>query len=170
MTPDEQLMWGSHLPMLAACVAATSGDVLELGVGDFSTPVLHALCGATGRNLVSVEDDMAWCHKLALRFTTQDWHKFYNNPYDDFHRGFPNRNWSVALIDNSPGGERRAKDFILLLPRTEWVVVHDYWQDNEEHIAPLLKGINFVVSSRQNPPTLVASAIHSVFPRLLYSL
>ena len=48
MTPEMEtaVKWQSHLPALLACIAVTHGPVLELGVGHFSTPHLHALCGA----------------------------------------------------------------------------------------------------------------------------
>jgi len=40
---------GTHLPALLACVSRTAGGVIELGVGHFSTPILHAVCEAAGR-------------------------------------------------------------------------------------------------------------------------
>jgi hypothetical protein len=40
------LKWGSHLPSLAACLASSRGPVIELGVGHFSTPFLHAYCAS----------------------------------------------------------------------------------------------------------------------------
>ena len=46
--------WGSHVRLLAAAALATGGDVLELGTGHFSTPLLHRIVqkqagqGATG--------------------------------------------------------------------------------------------------------------------------
>ena len=33
--------WATHLPALTATVAATSGPILECGVGIWSTPILH---------------------------------------------------------------------------------------------------------------------------------
>ena len=47
---------GSHVPLLASVVAiARPGPVLELGVGDMSTPLLREMCRAMGRELVSVD-------------------------------------------------------------------------------------------------------------------
>lgn len=168
MQADEQLMWGSHLPVLAACLAATSGDVLELGVGDFSTPFLHAYCGAAGRKLVSVESDAAWVEKVGPRFGGQS-HRFYCGDYDTLALQLAAREWAVVLIDNSPGGARRAQDFSFLRHCAQFVVVHDYWQDNEEHIAPMLNGINYYVCHRQKPPTLVASMQRPI-PYVIFNL
>ena len=36
--------WGSHLPVLIHLMNHTTGDVLELGTGLYSTPYLHHAC------------------------------------------------------------------------------------------------------------------------------
>lgn len=157
MNDQEQAMWGSHLPALVACVAETRGDVLELGVGNFSTPVLHALCGAMGRELTSVEADREWLGKMAAVYS-RSWHRFYCDVYDNICATLALKDWGVVFVDSSPGGEARAKLFSMFLPRAEFVVVHDYHKDNEEAIGPLLtREINHIVTRRQEPPTLVAS-------------
>ena len=35
--------WGSHVRLLAAAALATEGDILELGTGLFSTPLIHQI-------------------------------------------------------------------------------------------------------------------------------
>ena len=35
--------WGSHIKLLSAAAMATSGDIMEIGTGFFSTPVLHEI-------------------------------------------------------------------------------------------------------------------------------
>ena len=35
--------WGSHVGVLAAAALSTKGDILELGTGFFSTPLLHQM-------------------------------------------------------------------------------------------------------------------------------
>ena len=50
-------MRGSHLPILLRAMKATTGPVLELGAGIYSTPILHALCQIEGRKLVTYESD-----------------------------------------------------------------------------------------------------------------
>lgn len=160
MTSEEQLMWGSHLPVLAACVTMTTGDVLELGIGHFSTPFLHTLCAALRRQLVSVEADANWLEKMPLGRSQH--HRMLVGDYDVIVPELANRRWSVTLIDNSPGGPRRSKDFKTLLPVSEFVVVHDYHRDNEEAIAPLLSGKYYAVSKLYEPPTLVVTKNPSV--------
>jgi len=161
----DALAWGSHLPALLACVQSSchSDPVLELGVGHFSTPVLHALCGATGRHLISVEENDHWFGLFAERFERCN-HRFIKNGYAEaLGRLFDERSWSgvafgAVLIDNSPGGERRALDFTACLPRCRYVVVHDYHRENEEMIKPHLGDCMWHVTRTYEPPTLVASS------------
>lgn len=153
--------WASHLPALLACVGSTHGPVLELGVGHFSTPILHALCGALGRRLVSVEADAAWADQFEkLRGPMHD--IIVNPEYDDVLREVVAWHWGVAFVDESPGGERRAKSVRALLPVCEFVVVHDYWRENREAIAPLLVGAMQFVTASYEPPTLVASLTREI--------
>lgn len=62
-------LFSSHLAVLAGVLAwldarsaepAGRGNVLELGVGCYSTPVLHAMCAADGRRLVSIDSVESW--------------------------------------------------------------------------------------------------------------
>lgn len=157
MNYEEQAMWGSHLPALVAAVGASTGPVVELGVGHFSTPALHAMCAALGRVLFSVEQDPARARKF-VRMDSR-FHKTIVSEYAAFLADDtqPNR-WGVAFIDHSPGGASRAEAFRLLIPRASYVVVHDYHLENEDHIAPLLVGLKSVyVTTHQQPPTLIAS-------------
>lgn len=53
---------GSHITLLASAVLATTGDVLELGTGFFSTPLLHSMVKSTrgSRTIVSTDTDASW--------------------------------------------------------------------------------------------------------------
>jgi len=154
MNEKEQLMWGSHLPALMACIGATTGAVLEVGIGNFSTPVLHAICGAMNRTLISAEEDPLWLERF--RFMDMLDSHFFLSKYFLIDGERP---ISVAFIDHSPGGKSRADAFVKFLPISDYVIVHDYWQDNEEAIAPILtdERIYRHITRFQEPPTLVAS-------------
>lgn len=70
--------------------------------------------------------------------------------------------WSVVLIDNSPGGERRKNDFLSMIECSEFVVCHDYHKENQEAIEPLLDNMNRYVCNYYQPPTLVASLTRKI--------
>ncbi len=64
-------MYGTHMACLIAAVINTTGPVLELGSGHYSTPLLHVLCsphdGKPARLLVSTETELNWLNKLKKR-------------------------------------------------------------------------------------------------------
>jgi len=110
----------THIPLLAACVARTSGPVLELGCGDYSTPLLHWLC--RGRRLVTLESDAAWLARYEdLRSPT---HELLHVPDWASARPIDEGPWDVALIDHAPGA-RRVPDIRRLMHRATFLVVHD---------------------------------------------
>ena len=115
--------WGSHLPALIACVTATSGPVLELGVGDYSTPCLHSICCNSRRMLLSVEHDKAWMERF-LQFQ-HDLHDIvWSGPDWTLPPKYSSTHWSVVFIDNSPGS-RRGIDLTHYYDKTKYVVIHD---------------------------------------------
>ena len=157
MTESEQLKWGSHLPAIGACLAVTTGSILEFGCGHFSTPFLWQYSRASGRPFVSLEKDREWGERFNGTLIVQDY-------VETVRDSFASKRWSVVLIDNSPGGEARLELFILCLPISEFVVVHDYHMENSDAIDPYTVDLKMRhVFNRYEPPTLVASLTRS-FP------
>lgn len=151
----------SHLPALLAAVAASEGPVLELGVGYFSTPQLHALCGTMYRRLVSFESDKEWLAEFSNRLS---------NHLHDFVMECPlgmGEQWGVVFVDHSPGGQNRADAFLKAGSESQFVVVHDYHLENEDAIKPLLNGFMYHVTRSYDPPTLIASRHHAIPPSIL---
>ena len=80
--------WSSHYPVLIKVFEHTKGDVLELGMGLFSTPLLHWLCLDQNRNLVSLDRQQKYfdlnkrfrsdIHKIYL---VEDWNKIETDDY-----------------------------------------------------------------------------------------
>lgn len=105
----------------------TSGDVLEMGLGFFSTPYLHYYCMLTNRNLVSYDNDKGWVKRFSV--STFHNHKYQNNlhkfiyvpNWDDAQIEKP---WDVVLIDHSPS-ERRIIDIKRLANFAKYIVIHD---------------------------------------------
>lgn len=151
-TNANEVAWTSWLPAVGFALARSTGPVLEIGIGHFSTPFLHEYCKGAGRNLFSVESNAGWLakfEKLGHDFR-YDW-----KDLSDFRLG-------VTFIDNSPGGKARLDPFLAFLGRSDFVVVHDYHRENEEAIKPFLDGVNYRVFETYNPPTLLASKFHQV--------
>lgn len=136
------IRYSTHLPVLMEVMKRTTGDVLELGPGVFSTPVLHWLCQEQKRNLLTIESDKKW-----LRFCM----KYYRTPYHKFmyvddwakSKDAINKEWDVALIDLSPDSERTVA-VRRLANLAKYIIIHDADDFQEKHyhystIYPLFK-------------------------------
>ena len=138
--------YGTHLAPLIAAVNKTHGDILELGIGIFSTPYLHYQSLLSKRHLISYDNDRKWVKRYAD-------HPFYAHMYyGPYHELIYVANWDeakiekpwdVALIDHSPS-ERRVIEIKRLANLTKYIIVHDSnpKKDKEYHyseIYPLFK-------------------------------
>ncbi len=114
--------YATHREVLLAALWHTGvsrGAVLECGAGDFSTPLLHEVCAAQGRKLVTLETDPLWLlrfsslaspdHELAL---VADWAAPRPGP------------WDVAFVDCDPPAARGAL-MDVLVRSSRYVVAHD---------------------------------------------
>jgi len=156
-------MSDTFTPMLAAAVAwchcgddamiqDTIGPVLELGMGNGSTPMLHSLCKAMNTPLVSIDNNREW-HDRFLDLATRDHRGHQIRLLDSWELvataamigkteleamceawdiisldpqayGHNYDRWSVVLIDHAPG-ERRVTDIARLANNATIIVVHD---------------------------------------------
>ncbi len=114
------LHYSTHMPLLVKTLSLTSGDVLEMGVGLFSTPLLHWMCSPAGRRLVSYESDPSY-YEVFKQFE-DEYHKvvFVEN-WDDADIEKP---WDVAFIDHAPALRRR-EDVRRLANLAKYIVIHD---------------------------------------------
>jgi len=127
MTTIYHKSWTTHIPMLIKTVNATSGPVLEIGSGLFSTPLLHWICKYRNQEIITLE---------------------HNPEYYDFARGFQSklhrirlidnldnlpidRHWGVILIDHEVPGQTRGETAIKLKDHADYIVLHD--TEDEEY-------------------------------------
>lgn len=117
--------FATHIPILIACLRHTTGPVLELGSGWFSTPVLSAF--ATDRLVRTVETNPEWHSRItqigAYQPITNHWHQVvfvpdYNDAPMDDHE------WSIVLLDHEPP-PRRGVDAARLRKRSQLIIGHD---------------------------------------------
>jgi len=133
------LHWGSHIPVLIKVIENSEDDVLELGMGVYSTPLLHWMCTPSGRRVVSYENHA-------------NYFSLFQNGLNQFHETYLvdnlddidiSQEWGVAFIDSEPM-EQRARLAQRLLYNCRFVILHDT-QDREEkfygykRIYPLFK-------------------------------
>jgi hypothetical protein len=113
--------YSTHQPPLAACVMATQGPVLEIGAGLYSTPLLHALCGAAGRALVTVEADARWAGRF--KALEAPWHRVVAQDLPGTPEPLADTPWSVVLVDGTTLSRRPW--LATLANAAELLVVHD---------------------------------------------
>lgn len=158
--------YGSHIPILAAAVAQTTGPVLELGAGDSSTPMLHYMCKGMGRGLVTFDNDPKW----VLRFAEYNgkthmvcgvcppWTMSVEKPECWYpSQGFDR--WGVAFVDCAPA-EIRTPLIQRLKDLADLIVVHDSEAKyGYERVIPEFKYVSEF--RRFRPYTLVLSNYRS---------
>lgn len=114
-------LYGSHLPVLLHLVDVTDGPILELGTGQFSTPLLDLMCRDKKRLLVSVDNDPKW-HKENSKWES-DFHRVVLlNDWDTFDLSA--EFWTIAFVDHKPAKRRRV-EIEKLANQAMFVVVHD---------------------------------------------
>ncbi len=118
----------THMPMLIKTVQATTGPVLELGAGPYSTPLLHWLTAGTRRILVTYDNEPLF-YNYARRFQSRYHIVCFTEDWRELDR---DRHWSVVFIDHSGkprDDSRRGEDAIRLKDKADYIVLHD--TDNE---------------------------------------
>lgn len=110
----------THMGTLIRVLLHSKGDVVECGGGVFSTPLLHWLCKAMDRNLITYEHDpdyyaferMFQSRQHRIRFV-EDWDKIDTKK----HVG-------VVFIDHHPP-ERRMIETLRFKDTADYIVIHD---------------------------------------------
>lgn len=123
--------YGSNaIPLTLAALIAPSGSFLELGMGLFSTPLLHKIAHDRRINLVSVDTDFDWMKKFTFYNSTR-YHKIYymRSPNELMSYG-TDRNWSLVLVDHI-FGDKRPQNVIDFAQKAQIVVAHDTEKSSE---------------------------------------
>lgn len=136
------LAYGTHLPCLIKAMEKSSGMVLELGTGLFSTPFLRYQCMLTGRKLVSYENFKEWYNFLLKYYKPNENHDihFVDNYSEANIAGTP---WDVVLIDQTPDSSR-TEEILRVKDRAKFIIIHDANPSNDKvthysKIYPLFK-------------------------------
>jgi len=161
--------YATHQPLLIWCAENTSGNILELGVGDSSTSLLNSIIQNTNKKLFSVDDNKDWLSKY--NNLQSDNHEFiytnntieaWKNTIDDLS----NHIWSLVFVDHA------SLEYIWRVSRpyavekflncSEYIIAHDadlfpemkkdkyYWHEYIPYNKPL--------PERNGPSTYLISA------------
>ena len=124
--------WATHQPTLYAVVHATDGPVLELGLGAYSTPLIHKWLENSERDIVSVDNDQERIRRFANLYSTSS-HSFVfsdqsiDRMSEHIIRISGGAKWSVVFVDhdNQSSRDSRLISLLLMAPFAKFLVIHD---------------------------------------------
>lgn len=116
----------THQKFLKFYTSKTTGDILELGVGFGSTPLLKEIAKSQNRKLVSVDNNLEWINKMKETCPEDSLHTYiYTNNWCGTISDLAKRsNWSIVFIDQHPW-EARAISLYAFREISDYVIVHD---------------------------------------------
>lgn len=108
--------YATHLEALVESALSSQGPILELGCGDYSTPVLAAIARQQGRKFLVQAQDEAWAAKYLDIAEVQivKWSEWV-----------PHGQWGMALLDSEESTAGRIERLPALAEVTRLVVLHD---------------------------------------------
>ena len=109
--------YSTHLEALVMTAMYTKGGILELGCGDYSTPLLQAICRAQKRRYLCQSSNKfgEWAQKYEGVELIEDWETW--RP--------PAGPWGMVFMDSDEKTWLRVKRIPLLAEVTDTVVLHD---------------------------------------------
>jgi hypothetical protein len=150
--------YGTHQRLLLRAALRTTGPMLELGTGWYSTPLLHEVAVLQRRFLLSHDNDPDWMQKMQRVFYHPVYHRLellnreaWKTPWQDIYG-----NWGLAFIDHGPRPEEprnskgllnaldRAQAVLDLMDHTDVFVLHDTepavrWEYDWDKVLPLFR-------------------------------
>jgi len=128
----EQGMFYTHQPVLLAALRASTGPVLEMGVGEGSTQLIHDYCTARNRQVLSVEGDYeaAWVKRYTHLQSNLHSFQIVSN-WEQFYSQAKQQRWGLVFLDQGPAFigiecfKNRAEAFKQLRDHADYLVVHD---------------------------------------------
>ena len=116
--------YGTHNPILIQVLQNTTGPILELGAGPFSTPLIHWLCAESGRKVETYDDEKEY-FDFADQFKSRNHKILLVKDWDTVGEG---KHWGVVFIDHKT--ERRAIDALRLKDFADYIILHDSETDH----------------------------------------
>ena len=146
----------THIPLLIKVLQRSNGPVLEIGMGPFSTPLLHSMCYEMKRHLVSYDNNMDFFEPNSA-FANKGHEVRMVNNWDEAE--IEDRHWGVAFLDHAPA-LRRKEEAKRLVNNVDFLIIHDSEKSKDKYfkyseIYPLFKyRYNY---KRMSPQTVVLS-------------
>lgn len=119
-------LYSTHQRLLVKYMMQTTGHVIELGAGNYSTPILHEIASAQGRHLTTVDNNPDWLNRFKV-FESERHTLTLLKSWDDFAVTEPH---GLAFVDHAdPPSHPRWLQVAKLLPMAGVIVIHDTEDD-----------------------------------------
>lgn len=143
-------------PLLFQALLVSDGPILELGMGDGSTPLLNVVSSYCNRRIHSFEHDEMWAIRFGHLKSRRHRIKHISS-YDECP--IESALWDVALVDHAPV-ERRIVDIERLRRYARLIVVHDTESENYGY-EPLLSSFRWRKDDTSRVPhtTIVSDSV-----------
>jgi len=122
--------YGTHLASLIKALSKTTGDVLELGTGVFSTPYLHYQCLLSKRKLVSYENFKEYYDFFTGYGYENKYHEI--NFVEKYADAKIDKIWDVVLVDQTPDSSR-VETIKRLRHLAKYIIIHDSNPSNDKN-------------------------------------
>lgn len=120
--------YSTHNALLLKVLDASEGDVVELGGGAFSTPLLHWYCKNKGRQLITYEDNFDY-YNFEKQFQSRHHRIRFVKNWDEVdvtkHRGLVFIDHGGKASRDGWKGIRRGIDAIRFKDTADYIVMHD---------------------------------------------
>lgn len=131
--------------VLVRVLFMSEGDVVELGAGPNSTPLLHWVCKSMNRRLISYENDPEY-YNYARQFQSKLHRIILVNNWDEIdtrtHRG-------LLFIDHGPS-KRRGTDIVRFKDSADYIVIHD--TEAKEHYDDVWRHFKHIYTWKESRP------------------
>lgn len=117
--------WSSHIATLLRVVLRSNGEVVELGAGAGSTPVLHWVCLAKGVHLTTYES-VPFYHHFAKQYRSKNHTIRQVESWNLFEDVFAQHHQRVGVLFMDQGPAHvRGLNAIALRHAADYIVLHD---------------------------------------------
>jgi predicted O-methyltransferase YrrM len=118
-------LYATHQRLLVKYMMQTIGRVIELGAGNYSTPILHEIAASQGRHLITVDNNPDWLNRFKIFESDSHIFKLLTS-WDDFEPV----SCGLAFVDHAdPPTHPRWLQVQKLLPIAEVIIIHDTEDD-----------------------------------------
>jgi hypothetical protein len=115
--------YGSHALPLIVSALTTTGDILELGIGKYSTPALNKIAKLQKKFLLSTESDQKWMENF-VNLNDSVNHLILSSNSDCANGININKRWGLVFVDHLQANTRHL-DIIKYAEKAEIVIAHD---------------------------------------------